>query len=463
MAQLAKIETAKVPASVIAGVKAPATSATSNVVTLQMEDASYQRLGVWVLILVFSVFAAWSAFAPLGSYAVASGKVITQTQNQVIQHREGGVIEDISVDDGDYVKKGQQLMIISPTDAKAEKGMVQEQLLSSLGLEARLNAQLEGFKKVRFPDELSVDKHQRAASIIAEEQQQFKVIAAATVAETAVLEQRIQRLKEQSDGTDSQIAAQRELEASYAREVGELKSLVARQLISKLQLDETVRNQLTVKTSIAELDSTKAGLKVQVAEAQEQLVLQDNNRKKETAAMLSDTRAKIADLRNRMASATDKLERTIIAAPMSGTVVALAYHTKGGVVSSGSKIMEIVPEGSAFEVEARVGISDIDKVQVGREADIRFPAFPAVSFLKVTPGEVVYVSADTLRDETNGQQYYRAKVKIKPEGLAVLQQHSLDLVQGMPAEVSIKSGQRTFLDYLMKPLSNMVNHAFNED
>lgn len=461
MAQLAKIETAKMPANAIAGVKVH--SGNNNVVALKTDDGAYQRLGVWVLVLVFGVFAVWAAFAPLGSFAVAQGKVVVQTQNQVIQHREGGVIDEILVDDGDHVKKGQQLMVISPTDAKAEQGVVMEQLLSTLGLEARLNAQLEGFKQVSFPSELTAGGHKRAASIMADEQQQFKVNSAAAAAENAVLAQRIQRLKEQMDGTDSQIAAQRELSDSYIREVGELKGLFARQLISKLQLDEAERKYLTVKTSIAELESTKAGLKVQAAEAEEQLVLQDNNRKKEISSNLSDARAKIADLRNRLASTSDKLERTMITAPMAGTVVGLAYHTKGGVVSPGSKIMELVPESKAFEVEAQVNISDIDKVQVGREADIRFPAFPAISFLKVTPGEVSYVSADTLADQAKGQQYYLAKVKIKPEGVTDLEKQNLALVQGMPAEVSIKGGERTFLDYLVKPITSMVNRAFNED
>lgn len=460
MAQLAKIETAKVPSTAVAGLKA---SPQANVIPLKTDDSSYQRLGLWVLVLVFGVFAAWASFAPLGSYAVASGKVMVQAKKQVIQHREGGVIGEIFVDDGDRVTQGQKLMMISPTDAQSEKGIVQEQLLTNLGLEARLDAELEGSKQITFPPELAEGKHERAQSIIAGEQQQFKVRMAAASAEDVVLEQRIQRLKEQLQGTDEQIKAQRELATSYSKEVGELQGLFARQLISKLQLNETERKYLTVKTSIAELESTKAGLKVQIGEAEEQQVLQDNNRQKETAAQLSDVRAKIADLRNRMEAASDRLDRTLVTAPMAGTVVGLVYNTKGGVVSPGGKILEIVPDTSAFEVEVQVNISDIDKVQVGLPADIRFPAFPAVSFLKVTPGEVSYVSADTLLDEVHGIQFYRAKVKIKPEGVEDLLKHNLELVQGMPAEVSIKSGERTFLDYLLKPMTNMVNHAFNED
>lgn len=460
MAKLAKIETAKVPATALAGSKVVGNS---NVVALKTDDVAYQRLGLWVLVLIFGVFAVWSAFAPLGNYAIASGKVIVQAKKQVIQHREGGVIEDIFVEDGDRVTQGQKLMLVSPTDAESEKGVVMEQLLSNLGLEARFDAQLEGHQQINFPADLTQGKHERAASIMADERQQFKVSTAAANAEDVVLEQRSQRLREQLQGADEQIKAQRELAASYGQEIKELQGLFARQLVSKLQLNDIERKYLAVKTQIAELESSKAGLKVQIGEAEEQLVLQSNNRKKDAAARLSEARAKIADLRNRLSSANARLERTVVTAPMSGTIVGLEYHTKGGVVQPGGKILEIVPDAAGFEIEVQVGINDIDKVYVGLPADIRFPAFPAVSFLKVTPGEVTYVSADTLIDPVNGLQYYRAKVEIKPEGVTDLRQHNLTLVQGMPAEVSIKAGERTFLNYLLKPLSDMMTHAFNED
>lgn len=462
MAQLAKIETAKVPANAIAGVKVPAQT---NVVSLNVDDTAYQRLGVLVLLLVFGIFVAWSALAPLGSHAVASGKVMVNVKKQVVQHREGGVIEDIFVTDGDQVEQGQKLMVISPTEAKSDQATIYEQLLGAIGLEARLNASLEGHDSVNFPDELKNTRQaeERAAEIVADESQQFKVNKATADAEVAILTQRVAQLKEQIAGIDKQIVSQRALGASYQKEVVELQSLFSKKLISNLQLNESERNLLNVNTSIAELESNKASLKVQIGEAQEQLVLQENNRKKESAAQLSEVRLRIADLRNRLAAVSDRLDRTIIVAPKAGTVVNLAYHTKGGVVQSGSPVMEIVPKTDAFEVEARVNISDIDKVHAGLEADIRFPAFAQSSFLKVTPGVVDIVSADSIQDEASHSSFYIARVKIKPEGIAELQKRKLELVQGMPAEVSIKTGERTFLDYLLKPLTNMMNHAFNED
>lgn len=459
-AQLAKIETAKMPANAIAGVKA---MTESNVIPLETDDTRYQKIGLLVLLLIFGVFAVWAGFAPLGSHAMASGQVMVQTKKQVIQHQEGGVIQDIFVQDGDHVEQGQKLMAISPADAQAQQGIVHEQLLSSLGLEARLNAELEGETEIRFPEMLTASKSPRAAEVMVDERQQFKVNKTNSDSERAVLQQRIQQLEEQMLGVDKQVKAQQELAASYTQEIGELKKLFGRQLVSKLQLDETERRYLSVKSDIAELQTNMASMKVQVGETQERLVLQDTQRKKDASEQLSGVREKIADLQNRLDAANDRLQRTNIVAPMAGTVVGLAYHTKGGVVSPGGKIMEIVPKSNNFEIEAKIAVTDIDKVQPGMEADIRFPVFSSSEFLKVMPGHVVDVSADTFTDEMTRQNFYRARVNIEPEGIAELEKHGLELVQGMPAEVAIKTGERTFLQYLFKPLSAMLTHSFNEE
>ncbi len=464
MQTLAKIETAKVPAATaIAGVK---TQSNSNVIPLDTEDRAYQRLGLIVLVLVFGIFALWSAFAPLGSYAMAVGRVVVDVKKQVIQHREGGIVEDIFVADGDHVEQGQKLMAISPTDAQAEQSISYEQLLGALGVEARLNAQLEGHQVLEFPSELtdSPQAKERAAEIMADESQQFKVSKAATTSEIVILQQRLGELKEQLQGTAKQIESQRALGASYAKEVGELQALFDRKLISKMQLNETERKRLGVDTAISELESQQASIKVQMGEAQQQLILQDNNRKKEVAGKLAEVRLNIADLRTRLGASSERLERTVLTAPKAGTVVNLAYHTKGGVVAPGASILEIVPKIDSFDVEAQVAVTDIDKVQPGLDANINFSAFGAASsFMQAIPGEVLVVSADTVPDKASGQQFYVAKVRIKPEGMADLAKHKLELVQGMPAEVMIKTGERTFLDYLLKPATSMINHAFNED
>lgn len=466
MQKLAQIEIAKVPAATaIAGTKV-ATLAKSNVVALQTDDTAYHRLGMIVLVGLLGTFMAWSVFAPLGSNVTAPGRVVVDVKKQVIQHREGGVIDAIFVEDGDYVKEGQKLMAISRTDAQAEKGATEEQLLAAVGLEARLNAQLEGLSTLVFPAELqnSTTAKSRAAEVMRDELQQFKVGKVGVTSERTVLQQRLEQLQEQARGTDKQIDAQRVLGASYSKELNELQGLFKRQLISNLQLNEVERKNLSVNATIAELESNKARLKVQMGEAQEQLVLQDNTRQKEAATRLSEVRLKIADLRNHLTSASDRLQRTVLTAPKAGTVLNLAYHTQGGVVAPGSSIMEIVPKIDSFDVEAQINNSDIDNVHSGMAAEIHFPAFgSASSFMQAIPGEVLVVSADTVTNKDTGVSTYLAKVRIKPEGMADLAKHKLELVQGMPAEVSIKTGERTFLNYLLKPALNIVDHAFNEE
>lgn len=466
MAQLAKIETLKMAATstALAGVKADvANNASSNVVPLPLEDVGYQRLGLIVVFLMFGVFMLWAAFAPLGSYSIASGRVEVDTKKQVVQHREGGVIKAILVKDGDQVSKGQTLLEISPLDAQADQRTLQEQIWSQLALEARLHAELEGLGQVVFPDALTQSQEARVQTLIRDERQQFQVRKAVARDELAVLEQRVQQLREQIKGLDAQAVAQQALAASYERELAELNSLHARQLISKLQVTEMERKHLAVKSLLAELASRKATLKAQISETEGQRTLSTNTRSKEMAAQLAEVRMRLADLQSRFAAVGDRLARTVIVAPEAGTVVGLAFHTLGGVVKPGETLLEVVPKANLFQVEAQVNASDIDRVHVGLAAHIRFPALAAAAMLKPIDGEVVHVSADTFADNPREPRYYRAQISIAPEGVLMLRQHGMELVQGMPAEASIKAGDRTFLEYLLQPMSKMVNHAFNED
>lgn len=464
MAQLAKIETAKVTAGALAGIKTPTSAIGGSVSHIKTDDIVYQRFGLVVLVLIFGVFILWSVFAPLGSYAVASGKVVVDIKKQIIQHREGGSIQDIFVKDGDQVSQGQKLLEISSTDAQAEKSTLQEQLLGNLGLEARLNTEMEGQTSVVFPSELANSQDPRALEITTDEKQHFTVRQRAAAAELEVLEQRRRQLQEQIIGVENQASSQRVLAKTYQKELSELEKLNKRQLVSDLQLTETERRYLSVQAGIAELDARKAAFRAEMSELEGQKVLQINTRRKEVAAQLAEVRVKIADLRSRLTAATDRLQRTVIVAPEAGTVVGLAFNTKGGVVKPGEILMELVPAADKFEVEAEVAINDIDKVHVGLVADIRFPAFALASLLKPISGEVVHVSADTFVDDADRRRsYYRTRIQIAPEGVAELMRHNLHLNQGMPAEVSIKSGDRTLLEYLLAPMNNMLNHAFNED
>lgn len=459
---LAKLPIAQVSAAMVTQT-APA-AANDNVAKVNTDDRRYQVMGMVVLIGVFGVFMTWAAFAPLNSAIVAPGRIVVDVKKQVVQHREGGVIQQILVDDGDLVHKGQILMVLSPAEAQADQGALYDQLLGFVGLEARLNAELEGIK-LSFPAELTANTSnpERAAEIIKDETQQFKVRQSAAMSEQTILKQRLAQTREQIQGVNQQITAEKALEASYGKEAQELRGLFEKQLISNLQLNEIDRRRLATSARVAELSSKVTELKVQASQVEEQILLQQNELNKSIAAQLSDVRLRLTDVRNRLGAADDRLQRTEVIAPESGTVVNMAYHTIGGVVQQGSPILEIVPRIDSFQIEANVGMSDIDQVHAGQSVDIRFPAFSSSSFLKVTPGEVKLVSADTVMDDATRQMTYKTRVAITPEGVAQLEKNGLQLVQGMPAEASIKTGERTFLDYLLKPIGNMFNHAFNEE
>lgn len=205
-----------------------------------------------------------------------------------------------------------------------------------------------------------------------------------------------------------------------------------------------------------------ARLNEQIMETKGQLLLRDEEFKKETLNKLVETKTMLNDLKSKILAARDTLNRTEIIAPADGVVVGLSLYTIGGVIPSGQKILDIVPQGSVLIVEAQVPVTDIDKVSAGLECDIRFSAFH-LQQTHVIHGKVIHVSADSFVDEATGNSYYEAKVEVTPEGQKQLKEYGFELVAGMPAEVMIKTGTRTTLSYLVKPFTDMLSRGFNEE
>src|SRR5690606_32230413 len=176
--------------------------------------------------------------------------------------------------------------------------------------------------------------------------------------------------------------------------------------------------------------------------------------------LLAEAQAKVFDISERMTAIQDKVARTIIRAPVEGIVLGLSTHTVGGVIQPGTPLLDIVPEKEELIVDARVSPIDIDRVELGTEAQVRFSAFKS-SITPTVIGRVVKISADRLVDEKTGEPYYQAKVEVSKEEMSSL--GDLTLVPGMPAEVLIKTGERTMFQYLVQPATNAFARSLIED
>jgi len=278
--------------------------------------------------------------------------------------------------------------------------------------------------------------------------------------EIAVYQQRLAQINEQISGTNTRIESRRQLLTSYRNEVEDLRALLGDGYVDIQRIRELDRQISQIESEIEELKFNIAQAKVGYSETELQKLQLAKNFQTEVVEQLREIEAKVFDLVERERALTSRLERSVIRAPESGMVLGLTAHTIGGVIRSGEPILDIVPESSELIVEAQVSPIDIDRVNVGLEADIRFSAFKSAT-TPVIVGTVTQLSPDRLVNQDTGMPYYLARVEIPDTELAKL--GKLELIPGMPAEVLIKTGERTLFEYIAQPATNAFARSLIED
>jgi len=376
---------------------------------VQTTDKHPKTIGFLILAITFGLFGTWSALAPIDGAALAPGNVTVESYRKTIQHLEGGIVSKIYVKDGDLVKSGQRLLEFSETQPKAELEIVKGQLFSLNATLLRLMAERDNLNSLVFPDYLSNNK---------------KNDNEALKNEMALFAARRETL-----------TGRQEMINSFTDEINELQDLL--------------KDGFVDKQRIRDLKRRKNDLQNQISAYKAEIIQQ-----------LTQLQTKVADLKERETALEDRLSRTLVTAPESGMVLGMKAHTIGGVIRSGDPILDIVPESSELIVEAKVSPMDIDRVSLNSLADIRFSAFK-MGTTPVIEGKVIHLSADRLTDEQTGLPYYLAKLEITKKGQNDLA--NLQLLPGMPAEVLIKTGERTLLQYLIQPATDGFAKSFIED
>ena len=428
-------------------------------VEVNTNDLPIRTIGFIVVFLVFGVFGSWSALAPLDSATLAPGYVVVKGNRKTIQHLEGGIVKDIRVQDGDQVSKGDLLMELDDTQARAELKILHGQLLTALATEARLEAERDERATITYPSDIAV-ADDRALEAMQSENQQFFARKQSKDGEIEVLEQRIAQLEEQARGLNALIKSKKVLLASYKEEIDDNEALLSEGFVDKARLRDLQRRKESMTGELAEHSASIAGIKVQIGETRLQILQLRKDFRTQVVDELAEIQAKIFDLNERIAAVSDRVERSNITAPVSGMVLGLSVHTLGGVVAPGTPILDLVPEGGELIVEAEVSPTDIDRLHLGLLADIRFSAFKS-STTPVIEGRLVHISADRLVNEQTGMPFYRARVEITEKGMNDLGE--LALIPGMPAEVLINTGARTLLEYLAQPATDAFARSLIED
>lgn len=421
--------------------------------------AGPRRIGLILMFLVFGVFGLWAAIAPLDSAAHAAGTVTVKSYKKIVQHLEGGIVSEIRVQNGDVVSAGQVLLVLDNTQPLAQLEILNTQFVALATLESRLIAERDKLEEVAYPQSLLNGEFDTASEINAQNQI-FQARKIAVEGSVDVLEQRIEQLRSSLDGLKALKASKEQLADSYMEEVEEVRALLADGFSDITRLRSADRNHASFRGEAAELTASIASTEIQIGETRLQILQQENEFRNEVIGKLGETQTSLKDSRERIIALQDIVSRTEVRAPVDGIVNGMQVHTISGVIAPTTPIAEIVPQSEDLIIEARVSPLDIDRVAEGQEASIRFSTFSA----KIVPrlfGTVLNISADSIVDELTGMSYYLARIEVNPEGMEDL--GNLALVPGMPAEVFITSGSRTFLQYLLKPLSNSLARSLLED
>lgn len=430
---------------------------------LRTDDRAYVRMGFYVLLVTFVLLLGWSALAPLQSAVVANGRLVAASQNKIVQHLDGGLVERILVADGHLVEAGQPLLRLDANPLQIKLSNIGRQLFELHSNLERLSAERSGHTEVKF----SAGLHNRAESefdreILDTQHALFHSRRQAVSSEREMLELRSTQASSQIEGLSRMIQSWKQRAYLLEKDLAGLEILSAGKLVSATKVRELQRKRFELSGDIAEREGEVARLKESVAENRQQMVLRQKEYQGEVVTSMRDLQAQLIVLDANRRAVLDKLSRIEIAAPSSGKIKGFNIVTAGAVIRAGEAIMEIVSVETSYRIHARVSPMDVDALHPGMQAEVRMPTFDGSRNFPVIYADLEDVSADAYTNEAEDISYYKATLALERDGLGVLADEGAQLIPGMPVEVFLRTGERTFFDYLTRPLQDLVARALNE-
>lgn len=419
--------------------------------------------GLVLVVVLCGGFSAWGAFAPLAAAVIAPGSFVATGENKIVQHLEGGIIKSLLVHEGDQVTVGQNMIELDTTSAGANARQLQLRSLRLEGIMARLQAASKGLDHYTPPASiLAAITDPEVKAINDSQSDNFNSARTKLISQIQVLDQNILALQYQRDGSNAQISSMQQqfdlLSEDYARQ----SKLLDSGLVTRSQVNVLQRAMADAQGSIARLHAESSSSDAQIQRLNREIAQAKDVAQQAAADEMQTVEAEFDAVREQARQANSVLDRTMIKAPVSGTIVRMYYHTAGGVIESGKAILEILPSDVPLIIEAKIPRMQIDEVRKGQTASIRLSALNQ----RTTPileGHVDYVSADSVTDAGGAaaNEAYIARVSISPGQLARVQDFTP--TPGMPAEILIQTHERTFFEYLTKPIADSMSRAFREN
>lgn len=413
--------------------------------------------GVATIAVLLGTVGVWAVTASLSGAVIAPGKIVVESNVRRVQHPSGGVVAEIRVKDGDRVRAGDVLVRLDETNAKASLALIEIELRRFQARKARLEAERDGLSQMEIPEELRARAGDPA---VTGEIRLFQSRRAAADVQRSQLRERIAQSHEEIKGLAAQIEARRAQAALIGQELAGVQKLYDQSLVAISRLTALQREDSRLIGEQGSLVSDTARVRGRIAEVELQIIQIDEDLRREVSTELRDVDGKIADLSERRIAAVDQLARIDMKAPQDGIVHQQIVHTIGGVIGPAEQIMLIVPETDGLVVEARIEPTMIDRLRIGQDVVLRFPAFDSAK----TPdlhGQLSRVSADASTDPQTGASYYTVRASLGRAEIARLAGKAL--VPGMPVETFIQTGSRTALAYLIKPIEDQLARSFRYD
>lgn len=422
----------------------------------------YVLFGATVLAVLVLGFGGWAVLSQISGAVVAAGQVEVDQNRQVVQHPDGGVVEEISVEEGELVEAGDVLVRLDPTLLRSELSIVESQLFELMARRGRLEAERDEKDEITFDPELldiAADRPE-VQDLIDGQVSLFRARAETLAREIEQLEKRKTQIETQIEGIEAQQAALQRQHELVSAELEKQEGLLSGGLAQGRTVLSLQQQESQLTGTMGELTAQKGLAEERITEIDIQILKLGNTRRETANTELSDLKYRELELAEQRRSIIERLSRLDLRAPVSGIVYGKTVFTPRSVIRPADPVLYLIPQDRPLIIAVRVSPTDIDEVFAGQEVVLRFSAFDSRNTPELS-GKVVTISADAFTDEQAGFSYYRAELEL-PEAELDKIPEGLTLIPGMPVEAFIKTADRTPLAYLVKPLTDYFAKAFRE-
>ena len=429
--------------------------------TVAQDISHYMRIGWGIIIVGLGGFLLWASIAPLDKGVPLNGTVTVATNKKAIQHETGGTVEAILVKEGDTVQAGDVLVRMNNVQAESNAETARVQYITARTTQARLEAERDHKVSVQLPKEFaSSQQDAHVTENLAIQSQIASARQAAVRSELSAIDENIAGLVSQIDGLEQSVVSKREQKASISEQLVGMRDLANEGYMATNRVLETEQGLARVNAEIATDMGSIGRSKRQISELTMQKVQRNQEYQKEVRTQLADAQKQADAIQNQLKSLDRNVVNVDIKSPVAGTVVGLSVFTKGAVIAPGFKLMDIVPKEDGLVVEGHLPVHLVDKVHVDLPVNLIFTAFNQNKTPHI-PGVVMQVSADRFVDEKTGEPYYKLVTKVLPESAALVA--NLQIRPGMPVQMFIKTGERTMMNYLLRPILDHLKLSMTEE